>query len=278
MTRDLAVPFHDPATVAGLRTIRDIAYGPDARQRLDIYGGGSPGTLKPVVIYVHGGGFVGGDKASADGAPFYANVGAWADSLGAACVAMTYRLAPAHGFPAGSADVAAAIAWIHAEGVAHGLDPDRTILIGQSAGAVHVATYLAHPDLHKVSGGGVAAAVLLSGLYDMATAADNPPKHAYFGTDSSLFAARSSLGGLVDHCFIPLLVGVCEYDPADFQSQALQLLHALFARDQRLPGVIYQQGHNHLSSILLLGSRADTLGGPMADFAAHVLDTQFHGG
>jgi acetyl esterase/lipase len=265
-TRALAIPMHDESGVASLPVLRDVAYGPDGRHRLDIYGAGVQGAGKPIVVFVHGGGFVAGDKASPDGAPFYGNVAAWAASLGAACVAMTYRLAPDHGYPAGAEDVAAAIAWLHAEGAAHGLDAGRIVLVGQSAGAVHVATYLASPALQLVKNGGVAAGVFLSGLYDMVAAADNPPKHAYFGTDASLYAERSSLEGLVEHCSVPLLVGVCEYDPPDFQSQALLLLNALFARDRRLPAVIYQARHNHLSSIFLLGSRADTLGGPLGDF------------
>lgn len=270
-TRALAIPMHDAAGVASLPVIRDLAYGPDPRHRLDLYGADGRAGLSPVVIYVHGGGFIGGDKASPDGAPFYGNVAAWARSLGAACVAITYRLAPSHGYPAGSQDIAAAIAWLHAEGAAHGLDAARIVLVGQSAGAVHAATYLAHPTLHLVEGGGVAAGVFLSGLYDMVTADDNPPKHAYFGTDDSLYAERSSLQGLVENCFVPLLVGVCEYDPPDFQGQALLLLQALFARDRRLPAVIYQAGHNHLSSIFLLGSKVDTLGGPLGDFVRQVV-------
>jgi acetyl esterase/lipase len=276
-TRALAIPMHDGTGVASLPVIRDVAYGPNARQRMDIYGTGVQGGSRIIVVYVHGGGFVAGDKTSPDGAPFYGNVAAWADSLGAACVAMTYRLAPDHGYPAGAEDIAAVIAWLHAEGAAHGLDAGRIVLVGQSAGAVHAATYLAHPALHLVDGSGVAAGVFLSGLYDMVAADNNPPKHAYFGTDDSLYAERSSLQGLVENCYVPLLVGVCEYDPPDFQGQALLLLEALFRRDRRWPAVIYQAGHNHLSSIFLLGSRADTLGGPLGDFVRQAVGSNSDG-
>lgn len=271
ITRELARPLHDAAAIDRLPVIRDITYGPDARHRLDIFGAGSPDKCRPVVIYVHGGGFVAGDKSAADGAPFYENVALWALAGGMACINMTYRLAPDHRWPAGSQDVAAVVAWLHAEGAAHGLAADKAILIGQSAGAVHVATYLAHPELHRVAGGGVAAAVLLSGLYDMTAAADNGPKQAYFGTDSSQFASQSALPGLIDHCKVPLFVGICELDPPDFQHQALLLLNALFARDGRLPVTSFQAGHNHLSSIFLLGSSADTLGKPLAQFISNVL-------
>jgi acetyl esterase/lipase len=269
-TRALAVPFHNHDGIAALPVCRDVVYGRDERQRLDVYcAAGS--TLRPVVVFVHGGAFVGGDKTAADGAPFYENVASWALASGWACVAMTYRLAPAHSWPSGAQDVAAAIAWIHAHGAQYGLDRERIILVGQSAGAVHVAGYLAGPEFHQVRGGGVVAAALLSGLYDMGTAADNPPKRAYFGADAALYEERSSLAGLVAHCHIPLLLGVCERDPADFQAQALQLAQALFSRDQILPEVLYQAVHNHLSSIFLLGSSADTLGAPLAEFITRAL-------
>lgn len=272
VTRAITVPMHDSSVIADLPVERDIVYGKDERNKLDIYGAGSAQALKPVVIFVHGGGFVMGDKSAQDGAPFYENVGAWAISNDLACVAMTYRLAPAHQYPAGAEDVASAIAWIHANGAEHGLDASRIVLMGQSAGAVHVATYLAKPELQLVEGGGLIAGVLLSGLYDMATAKNNPPKFAYFGEDEKVYAERSSLQGILSDCHIPLLVGVCEYDTEDFQQQALLLLNAIFSRDKRLPAVVYQDGHNHLSSIFLLGSSVDTLGGPLADFVADVLN------
>ncbi len=145
--------------------------------------------------------------------------------------------------------------------------------MGQSAGAVHAATYLAKPELQQVSRGGVIAGILLSGLYDIVKAADNPPKLAYFGDDPSLYPERSSLDGLVSSCDIPLLIGVCEFDPADFQQQAVLLLNALFERNGRLPCMIYQSGHNHLSSIYLLGSNQDTLGASLGDFILNVLDS-----
>lgn len=277
VTRSLCSAQHDKAAHAELSVVRDVSYGPDPRHRLDIYGAGSVATLKPVVIFVHGGAFVAGDKSAADGAPFYENVGLWAAGLsvagqGIAAIAMTYRLAPAHGYPAGSEDIGAALAWVHAEGAAYGLDPARIVLMGQSAGAVHVATYLAKPELHQVDGGGVAAAVLISGLYDMTEAADNPPKYAYFGKDAGLYSERSSLAGLVQHFHLPLLVAVTEYDPADFQNQALVLLTALFVRDKRLPQTLYLSGHNHLSAIYLLGSQSDTLGPKLSDFVTEVFD------
>lgn len=270
-TRALCIAAHDRAALAGLDVTRDLAYGPDPRQRLDVYAPAMPHPLKPVVLFVHGGAFVAGDKTAADGAPFYENVGLWAAGQGLAAIAMTYRLAPAFPYPAGAEDIAAAIAWVHAEGAAYGLDRDRIILMGQSAGAVHVATYLAKPALQRVAGGGVCGGVLMSGLYDMTTAADNPPKFAYFGKDAAHYQDRSALEGLSRHCHVPLLVAVTQYDPTDFQNQTRLLLNSLFARDRSLPRLAYLAGHNHLSAIYLLGSTVDTLAPHLNEFVQDIL-------
>jgi len=76
-TRELFVPRAlQPAQVKAAVT-RDLAYGPDARHRLDVFAPAEAGAGRQVVVYVHGGGFVQGDKGG-EGAPFFNNVGAWA--------------------------------------------------------------------------------------------------------------------------------------------------------------------------------------------------------
>ena len=78
---------------AATKVTRDLAYGPDARHRLDLFvREGTAGT--PVFVFVHGGGFVMGDKHT-EGSPFYSNVGEFAAAQGWVGVPMTYRLAPA---------------------------------------------------------------------------------------------------------------------------------------------------------------------------------------
>src|SRR5579864_5138252 len=61
-----------PQAPEGMRVQLDIPYASDERQRLDLYAPDRAAGL-PVLLYVPGGGFVGGDKRSEDG--FYANIG-----------------------------------------------------------------------------------------------------------------------------------------------------------------------------------------------------------
>lgn len=84
----------------------DVAYGGDPRQKLDVYQPAE--AAEHVLVYIPGGGFVGGDK-NLDGV-FYINLGNYFASHGILAVVANYRLAPAHPWPAGAQDVASAVA------------------------------------------------------------------------------------------------------------------------------------------------------------------------
>ncbi len=83
-----------------------------------------------MVLWIHGGGYVIGAAAQDD-----ATCARIATTLGAVVFSVDYRLAPAHPHPAGLNDCAAAWSVMHAEAQALGLDPGRSIISGQSAGA-----------------------------------------------------------------------------------------------------------------------------------------------
>ena len=142
----LLKPFHDKVGYTAPKIDRDLAYGGHERQRLDVHtadtesGGAEAGA--PVLVFVHGGGFTGGDK-HVPGSPMYDHVGAWAVRNGWVGVTITYRLAPEHTWPSGAQDVAAAVQWVRDNIASYGGDPSRIVVAGHSAGCVHVASYLA---------------------------------------------------------------------------------------------------------------------------------------
>jgi acetyl esterase/lipase len=112
---------------------KDIAYAAaSAAQKLDIYLPDGAGPF-PVIINIHGGGFMVGDKANP----------ALGDALlaaGYAVVSVNYRLAAEATYPAQIQDVKAAVRFLRANAAQYKLDPQRFAAFGQSAGGNLAAT------------------------------------------------------------------------------------------------------------------------------------------
>lgn len=88
------------------------------------------GLPHPLVVFLHGGGWVVGHHAAADWL-----CGQVAARVGAVVVSVGYRLAPEHRFPAAVADCLAATEWLAEHGARLGADPTRLAVFGESAGA-----------------------------------------------------------------------------------------------------------------------------------------------
>jgi triacylglycerol lipase len=172
----------------------------------------------------------------------------WAVKNGFVGVNATYRLAPQSPWPAGAEDLAAVVQWVSDKIAERGGDPARIYLMGQSAGAVHVASYVSHPEFHKVKGGGLAGAVMLSGIYDLTASGANDNAIAYFGSDVSRYAERSSLQGLLA-TKIPLMVTVAELDPPGFVAQYELLKQAACKRASGCARSFMLPQHSHMSEV-----------------------------
>jgi len=250
---------------ADVEVIRDLRYGEDERHRLNVFQAKDAAKeARPVMVFMHGGGFIGGDK-SMPGMPFYDNVGVWGARHGMVGVNITHRLAPKHQWPTGSEDVAAALQWIRKNIGAHGGDPQRVFLMGQSAGAAHVAQFLAHARFESADRSALAGAILVSGLYDTNTMDKNPFFKAYFGEDASLYAERSALPGLAESS-VPLMVTLAEFDPYDFKRQYVELLRTYLDKKRALPHLAWLPGHGHVSGIFAVNTDHDFLGDRVLEF------------
>ena len=256
----LLTPFHEKLGYTAPRIDRDLAYGAHPRHRLDVHtSGGQYDAPVPVFVFVHGGGFVAGDKHY-DGSPAYDLVGAWAVRHGWVGVNMTYRYAPGAAWPSGAADVAAAVAWTREHIAAYGGDPDRIVVTGNSAGAVHVADFAAG---HGGDLTGVRGAALISGIYTARPAVPGQPPHPYYGAAQD--PATASLPCLVESR-VPLLFAVAERDPDRFQAAAAEVVAAWTARHGTMPALVWVDGHNHMSAVPSLGVDEPALGVPLARF------------
>lgn len=262
-TRALYAPLVKAQPRDGVTVAADLAYGSDPRQKLDLYR--PQGRRLPVLLYVPGGGYVGGDK-NADGV-FYGNLGTYFARHGYLTLVMNYRLAPQHPWPAGAEDVAGAIAWARREVESHGGDANRLFLFGQSAGATHAASYLFDPRFHAASGASVAACVLMSGGAYRVPPNPAPNVVAYFGADAAQHEDRSPIAH-VGKSKVPLFLSVAEFDPGTLTAPTFDLARAVSLRDGKAPQFCFFRGHNHVSTVQSLGSSQDDVGARIRDFLA----------
>jgi len=253
----LYIPLQEKEPYAGVKVLRDVRYGPDDRNLLDVFSPETAGAPRPVLIFVHGGGFVAGNKRVPN-SPFYDNIPLWAVRNSMVGVNMTYRLAPAATWPSGAQDVGRAIEWVMANIGAHGGDRARVYLMGNSAGATHVADYLSHVVLQKLADQRIAGAILLSGIYDLATFGLAEGVKSYFGEDIPRYAERSSIHGLLKSS-VPLLLSQAEYDPVPFERQAQQLRNALCKSARGCQTFVVLAEHNHLTQVQSINTNDTTL-------------------
>ncbi|MCX7296050.1 MAG: alpha/beta hydrolase [Hyphomicrobiales bacterium] len=253
-TNAIYAPLHAAEPFAGVTIARDIRYGPDARNLLDVFTPDTSGALRLVLLFVHGGGFVRGDKHVA-GSPFFDNVAVWAVRHGMIGVTMSYRLAPQAKWPSGPQDVALAINRLRAHIAAHGGDAARLYVMGSSAGANHVASYVAFPEFHPADGAGIAGAIFLSGSPFDPTVFDMTPYTDYFGTDAAAYAALSPTPGLLK-TKVPLMLAWAGLDPPPIERQSIDLDAAL-RKAGRAPAKAVLKTHSHISLNNAIGT-ADT--------------------
>lgn len=175
----------DAARDAGLTTPEDIVryddivYGQDKEmQCLDVYRPkAEEGRMLPVIVSVHGGAWVYGDKE------LYQYYCMDLARRGFAVVNFTYRLAPEYKYPAMVEDTNSVFAWVLANAETYGFDLEHIFAVGDSAGAHNLAIYAcictnpeyaAEYDFKTPEGFAPTALALNSGVYDMKAEIDNP--------------------------------------------------------------------------------------------------------
>jgi acetyl esterase/lipase len=260
----LYAPLQPAEPYAGVSVERDLSYGPYERNVLDVFTTPVHGSGKPVVVFLHGGGFARGQKRTPD-TPFYDNVMLWAVGQGFVGVNVNYRLAPEHRWPSGIEDLTRIADWVGTHAPGYGGSPRAVIFWGHSAGAAHVADYLAHAAL-RGRDAKIAGAVLTSGFYDLGH--EVSVWKAYYGDDVSTYAERSSLPGLL-RTPVPLLVTDAELDPEMFRTETSKLVNAR-AEIGRPVLRVHLPNHSHLSETYAVGTGDRSLSAPVADFVGRI--------
>lgn len=249
----------------------DLPYGQHARHKLDVYRalGEAPAGGHPVLIFLHGGGFVRGDKADRD------NFGRYFSRHGVLTIVPNYRLGPESHWPAGAEDAAAVFAWAREHAAQYGGNPQRIIIAGESAGAAHVAAATLVTRFHPAGGLRPAGVALVSGVYNaglelrarrqFGIATPDPRNEAYFGPDLSSHASMATVD-LVDAPPVPLLISYAELDPPQMQVQAGELFARLVTRHGYDPELNVVRGHNHLTQVYAVNTGDDSLAAVLLKF------------
>jgi acetyl esterase/lipase len=165
---------------SNVERIADIPYLPGGvKQRLDIYRPKDrPADGCPVLLQIHGGGWMLGHKAQ-QALPLMYHMAA----NGWICVAANYRLSPSVSFPSHLEDCKAALCWIREHGREYGMAPEFVAVTGGSAGG-HLAALMGltanRPDLQKLhpqTDTSVQACVPFYGEYDFLMAHSDHPDY-----------------------------------------------------------------------------------------------------
>jgi acetyl esterase/lipase len=164
---------------------RDLAFGTDKRQRLDLYrpvASGPQGRL-PIILFLYGGSWSSGEKGG------YGFAGRALAARGFLVAVPDYRLVPQVRYPAFLEDNAAAVRWVVANATRFGGDPSRVVLVGHSAGAYNAAMLALDPRWLGAERRAIRGWVGLAGPYDFLPL-DGPVTRATFGQAGDLGATQ----------------------------------------------------------------------------------------
>ena len=251
---------------AGISVTPDLPYGKHARQVLNVF---SPANAKnaPVVVFVHGGAFVRGNKS--DNGEIYDNVLYYFANQGCIGVNIEYRLAPEAQYPGAAEDVRDSLAWIREHIAEYGGDPKRIFLIGHSAGGTHVATYVFDPVMKRAEDDGLAGLILVSARLRADVLPANPNAQAvraYFGEDASLYDERSPVTHAAKNTTLPVMIAIAEFENPLLDGYGAEMYQALRASRNSTPRFVQLMAHNHTSIMAHLNTEEDWLGGEMLAF------------
>ena len=138
----------------------NIAYGLKARQRLDIFSAQAPHEQRPLIVFVHGGAWLHGDKKD------YRFVGEAFAKEGYDVAVINYHLAPEHIFPSYIDDLSLALNYLTQHQSKLNIRTEKLVLMGHSAGAFNIMSALYHPQPYALQCRSQIRAIIgLSGPY-----------------------------------------------------------------------------------------------------------------
>lgn len=221
------------------RVIRDLHYGREPEQKLDIYL--PPDHRRGVqLVFFHGGSWSSGHKDE------YAFLGSALAAFGISCAVVGYRLFPLVRYPAFVEDAAHAVAWLQQNGDRYGFDAGPLYLMGHSAGA-HIACLLALDERYRriaqLDDKAIRGVIALSGVYRFRP--ENSPLHsAIFESAAPDFEVVKPIN-YVGASQVPLLLLHGSNDTTVKYHTAQRMYEAAVAAGQKV-SLHAQPGYGHV--------------------------------
>ncbi|MBR0673621.1 alpha/beta hydrolase [Neoroseomonas soli] len=244
----------DPANAAALATLKpetDIAFGPGALHRLDLFRPRGAGP-HPVHLFFHGGYWRAQDKRN------FAFLAPWLVERGVMVATMNYDLCPTVTLDGTVASALAGLEWVAKSIGQHGGDPARITLSGHSAGAHLVAACLATDwTARGLPADLVKGALMISGIYD-----PTPAMRTSVNADIRLtaeIAARHDYEALPPRAACPAWVMAGGDEPEHWIDQSVRYARHL-RRHGLKPGLIVTPGQHHFDILdQYMDPRSDVL-------------------
>jgi triacylglycerol lipase len=295
-TAQIYRPLHPNPPYTDVSIARDISFGPDPKNVLDVFSPKKGSGLRPVLIYVSGGA---GNKQQGgpNGDVFYDNIMLWAVKSGVVGVNMQRR--PGETWDDPAKDVARIVQWVHQNIAKYKGNPARVFIWCQSAGNVPVSTYVGHPELYGPEGVGIKGVVFMSapafnilpakppaiqggftpcgqpggGAPKAAPAVGRGPGGPGRGgkqnqVDDATLLSRSNLPGLVNSK-LPFFVSVAELDPPAIIAFAETFRDEL-CQARRCPTYVIFKDHSHISEVMSPDTADNSVTGPILEWMKSV--------
>lgn len=128
----------------GYSVQENVPYGLRARHRLDLFRTQTPREHRPLIVFVHGGAWMHGDKKD------YRFIGEAFAKEGFDVAVINYHLAPEHIFPASIDDLSLALNYLNVHQLKYQISTEKVVLMGHSAGAFNVMSALYHPKPYEI--------------------------------------------------------------------------------------------------------------------------------
>jgi BD-FAE protein len=295
-TAEVYRPLHPNPPYKGVSIARDISFGPDAKNVLDVFAPEQGAGSRPVLIYVSGG--AGNKRQASPNEVFYDNIMLWAVKNGMTGVNMQRR--PGQSWDDPAKDVSLVVQWVSQNITRYKGNPERVFIWSQSAGNVPASTYVGHPEFYGPKGVGLKGAIFMSAAtFNILPAA--PPavqggfapcgqptpgsqpaaagggdgkagggqgKQAQAQPDGATLLARSNLPGLI-HSNLPFLVSTAELDPPSIIAFA-EILRDALCKAGRCPTYSVFKDHSHISEVMSPDTADTSVTGPILQWMKSV--------